>query len=144
MGDFMITEYMDLAVKQAKCAFDCNEVPVGAVIVRNGEVLSCCCNRKNTDNVAVFHAEILCIIEASKRIGSWYLDECDLYVTLKPCNMCMYAIAEARIKNVYYLMDSNYDNNIEKNCSKIVFNQVIDSYDYAKLISTFFSNLRDK
>ena len=133
---------MCLAVEQAKLAFDVNEVPIGAVLVRGDEVLSCCYNRKNTDNVAVFHAEILCIIEASKKLGTWYLDDCDLYVTLKPCNMCMYAIAEARIRNVYYLQDSNYIDNMDKNYSKIVLKSCDDSYGYSSMMSDFFRKLR--
>ena len=141
-GVVVIDKYMNLAVEQAKIAFDNNDVPVGAVIVMGDRVLSSCFNRKNIDNVAVFHAEILCIIEASRKLGSWYLNDCDLYVTLKPCNMCMYAIAESRIKNVYYLMDSNYVDNLDKNFAKINFNSVEDKYKYSDMLTSFFKKLR--
>lgn len=137
-----MSEFMELAIEQAKIAFNNGNVPVGAVVVRNNEVLSCCYNKKNTENVAVYHAEILSIIDASKKIGTWYLDDCDIYVTLKPCDMCMYALAEARIRNVYYLLDSNYVDNLNKNYNKINVNKMDDVYDYNDLISAFFKKLR--
>ena len=137
-----MSEFMELAIEQAKIAFNNGDVPVGAVIVRNNEVLSCSYNKKNTENVAVYHAEILSIIDASKKIGTWYLDDCDIYVTLKPCDMCMYALAEARIRNVYYLLDSNYVDNLNKNYNKINVNKMDDIYEYNDLISAFFKKLR--
>ena len=137
-----MSEFMELAIEQAKIAFNNGDVPVGAVIVRNNEVLSCSYNKKNTENVAVYHAEILSIINASKKIGTWYLDDCDIYVTLKPCDMCMYALAEARIRNVYYLLDSNYVDNLNKNYNKINVNKMDDVYEYNDLISAFFKKLR--
>ena len=137
-----MSKFMELAIEQAKIAFNNGDVPVGAVIVRNNEVLSCSYNKKNTENVAVYHAEILSIIGASKKIGTWYLDDCDIYVTLKPCDMCMYALAEARIRNVYYLLDSNYVDNLNKNYNKINENKMDDIYDYNDLISAFFKKLR--
>ena len=138
-----MSEFMELAIEQAKIAFNNGDVPVGAVIVRNNEVLSCSYNKKNTENVAVYHAEILSIINASKKIGTWYLDDCDIYVTLKPCDMCMYALAEARIRNVYYLLDSNYVDNLNKNYDKISVNKMNDVYEYSGLVSDFFKKLRD-
>ena len=138
-----MSEFMELAIEQAKIAFNNGDVPVGAVIVRNNEVLSCSYNKKNTENVAVYHAEILSIIDASKKIGTWYLDDCDIYVTLKPCDMCMYALAEARIRNVYYLLDSNYVDNLNKNYDKISVNKMNDVYEYSGLVSDFFKKLRD-
>lgn len=137
-----MSKFMELAIEQAKIAFNNGDVPVGAVVVRNNEVLSCCYNKKNTENVAVYHAEILSIIDASKKIGTWYLDDCDIYVTLKPCDMCMYALAEARIRNVYYLLDSNYVDNLNKNYNKINVNKMDDVYEYNDLISAFFKKLR--
>lgn len=137
-----MSKFMELAIEQAKIAFNNGDVPVGAVVVRNNEVLSCCYNKKNTENVAVYHAEILSIVDASKKIGTWYLDDCDIYVTLKPCDMCMYALAEARIRNVYYLLDSNYVDNLNKNYNKINVNKMDDVYEYNDLISAFFKKLR--
>lgn len=135
--------YMNLAVEEAKKAYFNNDVPIGAVIVKDDKVISACYNRKNIDNVAVYHAEILCIIEACKNLGSWYLNDCDMYVTLRPCNMCMNALAEARIKNIYYLIDSDYENNLKSNLDNIILNKINDDCNYIDLIRTFFKNIRN-
>lgn len=137
-----MSEYMKLAIEQAVIAYQNNDVPVGAIIVKDGEVVYSSYNKKNTENVAIYHAEILCIIGASKKVGSWYLDDCDVYVTLRPCNMCMYALAEARVRKVYYLLDSNYVDNLSKNYDKISLERLEDTYGYEKMISSFFKELR--
>lgn len=129
---------MDMALKEAKFAFDSGNVPVGAVIVRDGKVIASAHNTKNSSNIAVNHAEILCISEACKVLNSWYLNDCSMYVTLKPCDMCVSAIAEARIKNVFYLVDSNYEFNLLSNKEKISFKKYNDSCEYEKLLSKFF------
>ncbi len=134
--------FMTLAVEQAKIALERNEVPVGAVIVKNGEVLFSSYNKKNLENVAVFHAEILCIIGACKKLNSWHLDGCELYVTLKPCDMCLYALAEARVSSVYYLLDNNYNENLSSNYNKIECTLIPDIYKYSTLLGDFFSDLR--
>ena len=133
---------MRLAVEEAKVAFNNGDVPVGAVIVNNNCVVSSAYNRKNIDNVAVFHAEILAIIDACKKIGSWRLDDCELYVTLKPCDMCLNAIAEARIKKVYYLLESNYLLNLKSNLVNINMFSLNDEYEYKPILQEFFRNLR--
>lgn len=134
---------MNIAIDEAKIAFQEGNVPVGAVIVCNGKVIAACHNTKNTSNVAINHAEMLGIVEACKVLGSWYLNECDLYVTLKPCEMCMAAIAEARIRNVFYLLESNYSINLNKNISNINLNKIDCSNEYEKLMTSFFENLRN-
>ena len=111
-------DFMNIAVSEARKAYFEGNVPVGAVIVKNNKVLSFSHNTKNTSNVSVYHAELLCIIDACKKLNSWYLDDCVMYVTLKPCRMCEAAIAESRIKNVIYLLDSNYSDNL--NCNNLL------------------------
>ena len=101
-------KYMIEAIKQAKIAQNKGNIPVGAVIVMNNKIISKAYNKKNSKKVSIYHAEILAIIKACKKLKSWRLNECDLYVTLEPCNMCLSAIGESRIKNVYYLLKSNY------------------------------------
>lgn len=87
----------------------CNEIPVGAVIVKNGEIIAACHNRKEELNDVTAHAEILAIREAAEKLGRWRLDDCELYVTLEPCPMCAWAILNSRIKTVYFgSYDSNY------------------------------------
>ena len=78
------------------------DLPVGAVIVKNGEILATQTNRREQLNDPTAHAEILALREASKKLKNWRLDGCELYVTLEPCPMCAFAIVQARIKKVYF------------------------------------------
>lgn len=96
----MNTEFMEKAIQKAKNSGP--DIPVGAVIVKNGEILAACHNEKEKLNDATAHAEILAIREASKKLKSWRLEGCELYVTLEPCPMCAWAIMQARIKTVYF------------------------------------------
>lgn len=93
---------MDKALDEARQAAAAGEVPVGCVIVRNGEVLAVSSNRTLTDRDPTGHAEMLAIREAAATIGSERLTDCDLYVTLEPCAMCAAAISFARIRRLYY------------------------------------------
>ena len=98
----MENEFMRLALDEAKKALGENEVPVGAVIVKDGEVIAYGRNRREKENNALCHAELEAIDKACKALGGWRLTDCDLYVTLEPCPMCAGAIINARIKRVYY------------------------------------------
>ncbi len=98
----MDRKYMDLALIEAKKAMADGDVPVGAVVVKDGEVIGVGRNRREKDNNAVAHAEILAIQEACKNAGDWRLDGAELYVTLEPCPMCSGAIINARIKTVVF------------------------------------------
>lgn len=93
---------MELAYKEAIKARDKDEVPVGAVIVKDGRVIARAHNLKEKNKDPMGHAEILCIKKACKKVGDWYLKDCELYVTLEPCVMCVGAIINARIEKVYY------------------------------------------
>ena len=93
-------KYMKAAIKQAKKAYDLGEVPIGCVIVHEGKIIGRGYNRRNTDKNTLAHAEITAINKASKKIGDWRLEECTLYVTLEPCQMCAGAIVQARITEV--------------------------------------------
>lgn len=94
--------FMDLALKAAETAGAAGEVPIGCVIVRNGEVIASAGNRTLTDKDPTAHAEVLAIRQAAEEIGSERLVDCDLYVTLEPCTMCAGAISFARIRRLYY------------------------------------------
>ena len=96
------TEFMNIAIEQAKLAAAELEVPVGAVIVRNGEVVSVGRNRRATGKNALAHAEIEAIDLACKKLGGWRLWECEMYVTLEPCPMCTGAIINSRIRRLIY------------------------------------------
>lgn len=93
-------KYMKEALKQAKKAYALGEVPIGCVIVHEGKIIGRGYNRRNTDKNTLSHAEITAIRKASKVIGDWRLEECTLYVTLEPCQMCAGAIVQARIPEV--------------------------------------------
>lgn len=93
-------KYMKEALKQAKKALILGEVPIGCVIVHQSKIIGRGYNRRNTDKNTLAHAEITAIRKASKVIGDWRLEECTLYVTLEPCQMCAGAIVQARIPQV--------------------------------------------
>lgn len=99
----MTTEerYMKVAIKQAKKAENIDEVPIGCVIVYHGKIIARGYNRRNIDKNTLSHAELNAIKKASKRLGDWRLDDCEMYVTLEPCQMCAGAIVQSRIKKVY-------------------------------------------
>lgn len=93
---------MELALAEAKAAAAREEVPVGAVIVRDGETIAAAGNRTRELNDATAHAEMLAIRAAAETLGQERLDDCDLYVTLEPCTMCAAAISFARIRRLYF------------------------------------------
>ncbi|MCH5156615.1 MAG: nucleoside deaminase [Clostridiales bacterium] len=94
--------YMGLALKQAQVSRRNDEVPIGAVVVKDGAVIARAHNTRNASKNAVEHAELVAIQRACKALGDWRLTGCDLYVTLEPCVMCLGACYNARISNVYF------------------------------------------
>ena len=98
----MDKKFMEIALDEAKIAALKDEVPVGAVIVKNGEVIASAHNLRETLNDPTAHAEILAIKKASSILKNWRLNECEMYVTLEPCPMCAGAIINSRIKDVYF------------------------------------------
>lgn len=99
----MLTEdekYMKEAIRQAKKAWKLLEVPIGCVIVKDDKIIARGYNRRNTDKSPLAHAEIRAIRQASKKIGDWRLEDCTMYITLEPCQMCAGAIVQARIPRV--------------------------------------------
>ena len=93
-------KWMRQAIKQAKKAEKLEEVPIGCVIVHNDKIIARGYNRRNTDHTSLAHAEMMAIKKACKKIGDWRLEECTLYVTLEPCQMCAGAIVQSRVKRV--------------------------------------------
>ena len=94
--------YMRIALEEAKKAGDAGEVPIGAVIVHNGDIIARASNLRETSQNAVMHAELMAIQQACEVIGSWRLEETTLYITLEPCPMCAGAILQSRIATVIY------------------------------------------
>lgn len=145
-------KWMKLALLQAYKALLKNEVPVGAVIVRNGKIISRAYNMKETKNVVTKHAELIAIEKASRKIANWRLVDCDIYITLKPCPMCASAIKQARIRHVYYGTSSynNEESNIvdkiftnkDSNCIVNMTGGILEE-DCNNIITEFFKSRRD-
>ena len=93
---------MKKALELAQIAFEEDEVPIGAVVVRNGEIVGIGYNKRDSQKNAMLHAETIAIYNACERLGGWRLWECDLYVTVEPCPMCTGAIINSRIRNLYF------------------------------------------
>ena len=130
--------YMDLAYKECLKALKNNEIPVGAVVVKDNKILAKSHNNRQKKNIIIGHAEINAIIKAEKKIKDWRLDGCEMYVTLYPCDMCKIIIDNSRINKIYYLCDNeisklNKDNNYIK---------INDNYKYKELLKNFFLKLR--
>ena len=94
--------YMKEALKEAKKAYKKQEIPVGAIIVKDGKIIARGYNQKELKKDSTMHAEIIAIRKASKKIGAWRLNDCEMYITLEPCPMCAAAILQSRIKSVYF------------------------------------------
>lgn len=94
-------KYMKEALKQARKAYDKEEIPVGAIIVKDHKIIAKSYNEKEYKLDTTKHAEILAIQKASKKLNSWRLTDCDMYVTLEPCSMCAGALIQARIRKIY-------------------------------------------
>lgn len=145
-------KYMNLAIKEAIKALNEDEVPVGCVIIKDGKVLASAHNKKVKKQDATAHSEIECIHKASKKIQSWYLNDCEMYVTLEPCMMCTGAIVNARIKKIYYAakdikggcMQSCLEIKTIKNLNHYPEYEFKEDRYYISLLKEFFKNKRKK
>lgn len=144
--------YMKKAIALAMESEKEGEVPVGAVIVKNGKIIAEGRNRRETEKNALHHAEIEAIDNACKALGGWRLFGCDLYVTLEPCPMCAGAIINSRIKTVYF---GAYDNKAGSFGSVADFNRLpynhkpeiiagVMEKECSELLTDFFKKLREK
>ena len=146
----MDLKYIDYALNEAKIAYNLNEVPVGALIVKDGKIISKAHNLKRSTNNIMNHAEIISIIEACNYLGDWRLNDCEMYVTLEPCPMCAGAIAQSRIKKIYIGTKSNIKNNYNiihsilqnKESDHFVEVEYLNNLDCSKILSDFFGNKR--
>jgi len=137
--------YMSLAIEEAKKAKKHDEVPVGCVIIHNNKVIAKSYNRKNIDNIATYHAEIIAIEKACKTIGSWYLDDCILYTTVEPCMMCTGAIIQSRIKKIVYGTNNESFGYLSKISNpKLQIISSIKKEECANMLSDFFKKKRIK
>lgn len=147
-----MNKYMDIALKEAMKAYNNGDVPIGAVIVKNNKIISKAHNTKQIKNQAINHAEILAIKKACKKLKTWHLDGCELYVTLEPCLMCCGAIIQSRISKVYYSIESpkfGYIESIDhifnnKNNHTPILNKGIAYDESKKILVSFFENKRNR
>lgn len=149
----MNEKFMKEALKEAKKAYEADEIPIGAVIVKNDKIIARAHNQKEIKNDATRHAEIIAIEKASKKLQGWRLDDCEMYVTLEPCMMCAGAIVQARLKKVYIgAMDEKMGY-----CGSVINLLQYNKYDYhvesesgilsdecSKIVKDFFAELRNK
>ena len=105
---------MKKVIALAYCANSIGEVPIGAVITRNGKILASAHNTREKDQIATHHAEIIAIEKACKKLKSWRLDDCEIYVNLEPCPMCAGAILNARIRHLYFAVKDEKSGAISK------------------------------
>ena len=146
----MDIKYMKMAYNEAIKAFNKNEIPVGCVVVKDDLVIARAHNLREIKNMVNAHAEMLAIAKANRKINSWRLDDCDIYVTLEPCPMCFGAIIQARVKNLYF---GAYDKKggacgSVLNLGDYKFNHTVNvvggiyENECSELISNFFKTLR--
>ena len=148
----MNNKFLKEAILEATKAAEKGEVPVGAVVVRNGEIIGRGFNKTEETGDPTAHAEVLAIRNAAETLGSWRLDDCDLYVTLEPCPMCAGAIINSRIKRVYFgaydLKGGAASNESVVNLFNMPFQNTPETYgglcekDCAKLLTDFFKKQR--
>ena len=149
----MKEKWMKEALKEAQKAYAKEEVPVGAIIVKDGKIIARAYNQKESKKDATYHAEIAAIQKASKKIGAWRLADCEMYVTLEPCSMCAGALIQARLKKIY-IGTMDYKTGA---CGSVVnlledypFNHKVEietgilQEECEAILQTFFKELREK
>ena len=144
MQEFFMKKAIESALKSE------NDIPVGAVIVKNGEIIATSCNKREQNNDISAHAEIIAVKKAEKALNNWRLDGCELYVTLEPCPMCAWAVLQSRIKAVYF---GSYDLQYGAFYSKINLSQLSNSKiniiggimeeECDKMLKEFFKRIRN-
>ena len=146
-------KFMKAALKQAQKAYAIDEVPIGCVIVQNGHIIARGYNRRNIDKNTLAHAELAAIRKASKKTGDWRLEDCTMYVTLEPCQMCAGAIVQSRMKRVVIA-----SMNAKAGCAGSVLNllqmqqfnhqveitQGVLEEECSQMLSSFFRELRER
>ena len=146
-------KFMKAAITQARKAYAIDEVPIGCVIVQNDKIIARGYNRRNNDKNTLAHAELSAIRKASKKTGDWRLEDCTMYVTLEPCQMCAGAIVQSRMKKVVIgamnpkagcagsiiniLQMKQFNHQVEME------NGILEK-ECADMLSTFFKELREK
>ncbi|MBR6691002.1 MAG: nucleoside deaminase [Bacilli bacterium] len=133
--------YMNIAIKEAKKAYKYEEVPVGALIVKNNKIIAKAFNKKEKTKNVTKHAEIIAISKACKKLKNWRLEDCTIYVTMEPCMMCSGAIEQSRIKKIVYgVKNENYGSTDQLKNIEII-SQVCEK-KCRELVQSFFKKRR--
>jgi len=145
-------KFMQIAMELAQKAFDEMETPIGALIVKNGQIISQAYNKREQEQDVTLHAEMIAIREACKALSSWRLDDCDLFVNLEPCIMCAGAIQQAKIRKVYFGAPQHKSGGLISKAQifdldlnhKVEFEAGLLEEESQDLLSRFFVMLREK
>lgn len=148
----MIEKYMKIAIKEAYKAYKNGDVPVGAVILKNNKIIAKSYNKRQKKNISTRHAEIDVIEKACKKLKTWYLEDCEIFVTMEPCLMCSGAIIQSRISKLYYgvknekfgcveSLESLFDNK-KINHNVEVSGNIMRS-EIEKMLKDFFKQMRN-
>ncbi len=135
----MNRKYIDILKRLVQKAIKSDEVPVGALITYNNRIISKSYNKRKKKNNVLMHAEVDAIIKASKKLKDWRLNHCIMYVTLKPCEMCIEIIKASRIKKVYYLLENEKEIN---NNTEFIMKKDDYSFEYKETLANFFKRKR--
>jgi len=146
------TKFMKAALKEANKAAIKNEVPVGAVVVYQNKIIARAHNLREKMQSFHAHAEFLALMKASKKLNSWRLEDCELYVTMEPCPMCAGAMIQSRIKKVYYATKDLKSGVVDSiiNLFELPFNHLVESesdilaQESKEILQLFFKNIRKK
>jgi tRNA(adenine34) deaminase len=136
----MNDKFMKAAINEAKKAYKKGDVPVGAIIVKESRIIARAYNKREEKKDVTYHAEILAIRKACKRLNDWRLTDCTMYVTLEPCLMCKGAIEQARITKVIYGAKNTNENELHTSYSQ----EGKMCEECTRLLKTFFQNVRNE
>ena len=145
----MNINFMKIALKESKKAYKNGDIPVGCVVVKNGEIIAKAYNKKHKNNDPTCHAEILAIKKACRFMNDFRLEDCEVYITLEPCIMCYGALLSARVKTIYFgAYDKKYSikdlqENVIFNHKSEVVGGVLEK-ECSEILSSFFQKLRSE
>lgn len=140
----MNEEYLNKLMKLARIAAKKDEVPVSALLIYNNKIIAKAYNKRNKTNSILDHAEIQVIKKASKKLKTWHLNDCIIYVTLKPCKMCESIINQSRIKEVYFILDKDITKKEYERTKYVKANNSMYGLEYSEILKGFFKKKRDK
>ena len=140
----MNQKYLNLLVEEAKKSLKTSDVPVGAIIVDDGKIIAKAHNSREKYQCVTKHAELIALEKACKKKKTWHLDNCEIYITMEPCLMCINAISQARIKKINYILENDKFKKIQNTMNeKININQIEDGQKQIdELLKNFFKDKR--